>query len=72
MRVAVLDLPSCPEVDGAGAGLVPLVPSRGTQSASVGPRHQLCQPHLKSTVPHRRLSVVGDEVVEAVKYQVVS
>ena len=65
MRVAVLDLPSCPEVDGAGAGLVPLVPSRGTQSASVGPRHQLCLAHLESIATQRQHFVVGDEVAEA-------
>ena len=72
--VTVLDLPSCLEVDGAGAGFVPLVPSRGTQSVtvSVGPRHWLCQPHLKPAVPQQHPLVVGDEVIEAVKYQIVS
>lgn len=41
-------------------------------AVGVGPRHCLCQPHLKFVVPRQRLPVAGDEVEEAVKHPVVS
>jgi len=37
----------------------------------IGLRHRLRQPHLKLIAPQRHLLVVGDEVVKAVKHQVV-
>ena len=69
-HVAVLDLPSSPEEDSIGAALVPLVLCCGSQSVLSQGLEQGTRLHFVAS--QRCLLLIGDEVVKAVKYSIIS